>query len=302
MTEIFQPSISIIIPTYRRSAHLEEALRSLAAQTYPAAEVIVVDDCSPDPVELPPVAGLEVTLLRHARNQGAGAARNTGLAHATGDWIGFLDDDDLFMPNRLELAVRGMGDARMHAVALESFDESGVVGRGSEFSGDLRGCFLDGSKPYGGIPQLGQVILHRADVVQFNPRLRRAQDTEWWLRMTDRAVFSWSPEVGVRFRVHGEDRQYLNAQYMADVRDGLARSYGPSSTPTRRAHLYRRAATAALWAGKRWSGAFWSAKSLLARPTRHGGKLLGISLVRGKLRMEAYKDGRGKTHRTQGSS
>lgn len=273
------PTVTVIIPTFDRAQYLGDALRSVAEQTHPAAQVIVVDDYSPTPIVLPDVPGLEVTLLRHARNQGAGAARNTGLAHAKGDWVLFLDDDDLLTPTRIQLAIDGMGEARFHACAVEYFSPDGKAISGKRFSGDLRSTFLDGSEPNGRHPSLGQVMLRREDVLQFNPTYRRAQDTDWWLRMTDRAVFAWSPEVGLRVRVHDGPRKYLKNDYIFNTRRRLALEHGQSSTRQRRAHLYRQTAGAAIRAGRRWQAIYWSSRSLFAVPTLLGWKQLARAIV-----------------------
>lgn len=212
------PSISVIIPTFGRPRFLRETLRSIAAQTYQASEVIVVDDCSPVPVEIPSDWELRVRVLRHAVNQGPGAARNTGLSHATGEWVLFLDDDDLLTPERLQRAVEEMGQAKMHAMLVETFDVAGDIRvLPKRFEGDLRGRFLDEEPPFGGQPSMGQVVHRRDTVVQFDPSLRQSEDTDWWYRMEHSAVFAWTDDVGLRIRVHTEERS---------DRDPLAVYYG----------------------------------------------------------------------------
>lgn len=274
------PTISVIIAAYKRSRYLAEAIESLAAQTYPPHEVIIVDDCSPEPVLVPEFPGLGLTCLRHGRNQGPAAARNTGFAHSSGDWVVFLDDDDLLTPRRLERAVTGMGDSYFHAAGLERFYPDGRSVRATtKFEGDLRNVFLDGSEPYGSQPQLGQVVFRREDFIQFNPTLRRAEDSEWWLRQSDRAIFSWDDEVGIRQRMHAEDRNYMHLADYFQIRRMLAQTYGPTSSPKRRATLYSKVAGAALQTGRRWHAVLWSARSLGAQRSRHALKQLVRSLL-----------------------
>ncbi len=88
-----------MIPTYGRPEFLEDAVRSVADQTYDPLELVVVDDCSPAPVETQfTEADLgelhNVRFLRHEENQGANAARNTGIRAGNGEFIAFLNDDD----------------------------------------------------------------------------------------------------------------------------------------------------------------------------------------------------------------
>lgn len=96
------PTFSIIIPTYNRPAMLRRALKSVAAQTYKDFEVIVIDDCSPVPTELPSDLGIaHLQLIRHEKNKGPAAAYNTGIASAKGQFISILDDDDEYHPDFL---------------------------------------------------------------------------------------------------------------------------------------------------------------------------------------------------------
>lgn len=98
------PAVSVIIPTLNRPALLLAAVRSVLAQTFPSLEVIVVVD-GPDTATAAALASLEDPRLRvmvHAENQGAAASRSHGLAVANGDWVAYLDDDDVWMPTKLE--------------------------------------------------------------------------------------------------------------------------------------------------------------------------------------------------------
>ena len=102
--------VTAVITTHRREPHIvERALRSALAQTYPHMEIVVVDD-SPDDYALrgavaDMVRGYEaqgVRYIQHERCMGAGAARNTGLAQAHGEFIAYLDDDDEWLPEKTE--------------------------------------------------------------------------------------------------------------------------------------------------------------------------------------------------------
>lgn len=94
--------VSVIMPSYNRATLVGETIRNLLAQTLPPHEIIVVDDGSTDnSVEVIREFGRPVKLVQQA-NQGPGAARNTGLALAEGDFIQFQDSDDLLSLNKLE--------------------------------------------------------------------------------------------------------------------------------------------------------------------------------------------------------
>ncbi len=92
---------SVIIPAYKCQAYLGEAIESVLAQTLPASEVLVIDDGSPDDgYRVAQSFGTKVKLIRQT-NQGVSAARNTGIRAATGDWLAFLDGDDVWEPAKL---------------------------------------------------------------------------------------------------------------------------------------------------------------------------------------------------------
>lgn len=104
------PAVSIIIPFYNRSATLARAIKSVLRQTFDDFELICVDDGStdesakvvysfPDP---------RITLVQHPHNQGAAAARNTGVNHARGEIIAFLDSDDEWHASKLQLQVAAL--------------------------------------------------------------------------------------------------------------------------------------------------------------------------------------------------
>src|ERR1700722_20888411 len=94
--------ITVAIPVYNSEHCLRETLESALAQTFPAHEIIVVDDGSTDgTAALVQSFGDRVRYIRQ-ENSGASAARNNAIQHATGDWIAFLDHDDLFQPSKLD--------------------------------------------------------------------------------------------------------------------------------------------------------------------------------------------------------
>lgn len=100
--------VSVIIPAYNREHTVRRAVDSVLAQTYQSLEVIVVDDGSTDrTAEVLADYGIKIRLLRQ-ENQGASAARNTGIKAATGGIISFLDSDDAWQPEKTERQVRLM--------------------------------------------------------------------------------------------------------------------------------------------------------------------------------------------------
>ncbi len=97
------PRFSVIIPAFNAAATLARAIESVRAQSWPAHEIIVVDDGSTDSTaEVAHQYGDTVRLIQQS-NSGVSVARNAGAAAATGDWLAFLDADDWYEPDRIKL-------------------------------------------------------------------------------------------------------------------------------------------------------------------------------------------------------
>jgi glycosyltransferase involved in cell wall biosynthesis len=117
------PRVSVIIPVRNRETLIQRAIHSVLNQTYRDFEIIVVDDGSTD--NTASVAALlaeqdkRVRLLRHVSNRGAQAARNTGIRNAKGEWIAFLDSDDQWYPESLEVRLQLAVKNKLHVVHSE---------------------------------------------------------------------------------------------------------------------------------------------------------------------------------------
>jgi glycosyltransferase involved in cell wall biosynthesis len=110
------PTLSVVIPAYNAEEYIEHAVGSVLEQTYPLREIICVDDGSTDGTlevlrDLEAQHSDEVEVLT-GPNQGACAARNRGMSVATGEYIQFLDADDVLLPEKLERDVAVLGDDR----------------------------------------------------------------------------------------------------------------------------------------------------------------------------------------------
>jgi glycosyltransferase involved in cell wall biosynthesis len=124
------PRISVVIPTYQRLEACRRAISSALEQELPALEVLVCDDGSTDGTQaaLEAWAGEEPRLryLRLARNFGApAAARNLGTQSARGEWVAFLDDDDVWLPEKLRIQAEAISTGRYDVVASDAARSSG---------------------------------------------------------------------------------------------------------------------------------------------------------------------------------
>ena len=118
-----EPRISVVIPAYKAIGTIDAAIRSVLAQTVPPHEIIVVDDGSPDETAAHVARNYpSIRLLRQA-NAGCGMARNTGAAVAEGDWLAFLDADDIWLPRKLERQIPETADDKVAVVACRSLGQ-----------------------------------------------------------------------------------------------------------------------------------------------------------------------------------
>ena len=108
--ECIEGLVSIIMPSYNTAAYIEETLKSVFAQTYTNWEVIIVDDCSTDNTLeiLDKIKDKRVHVYVNEQNSGAAVSRNRALRKAKGQWIAFLDSDDLWKPEKLEKQIAFM--------------------------------------------------------------------------------------------------------------------------------------------------------------------------------------------------
>ena len=124
------PLITVIVPVYNIKDYLPRCVRSITAQTYPQLEIILVDDGSTDGTgELCDRLAKEDGRIRvyHKENGGSSSARNLALAHAAGEYVGFVDSDDYIDPRMYELLMKGIQEFHVSAaqVARDEIDEKG---------------------------------------------------------------------------------------------------------------------------------------------------------------------------------
>ena len=197
--------VSVVMPAYRNAATIGRALASIAGQTLPPREVIVVDDGSDDDT----VAVVKAMARRMGPvrlrlftqpNQGAGAARNRAVAVAGGTWLAFLDADDQWLPTKLERSL-----AESDGLVMTSHNLINVAPDGTESYNDSRARWRrDPADPYRtlflrGFISSSTVLVRREALVAaggFDETLRSAQDYEMWL-----AVLAGA---GDRFRTFGD--------------------------------------------------------------------------------------------------
>jgi glycosyltransferase involved in cell wall biosynthesis len=228
------PDVSVVVPTHDRRRLLRQTLASILWQREVDFEVIVVDDGSSDGTAdaVARLGDARVRLVRHDTPQGVAAARNRGIAEATGAWLAFCDDDDLWAPDKL---------ARQLQAAHQT-------GRSWVYTGevriDLRQRIVGGTHPPPPPEQVASrlphwnlvpggcssVIASRAALAAtgwFDTRLRNLADWDLWIRLGRASPPAWVPGLLVGYRLHGgsasrDTMSILAEADLLDLRDGVA--------------------------------------------------------------------------------
>ncbi len=101
------PKVSVIIPTYNRPELLKKAIQSVLSQTFQDFEIIIVDDGLEKRADdvIKKINDAKITYIQHKKSKGGSAARNTGIKNAEGKYVAFLDDDDQWLPKKLEIQM-----------------------------------------------------------------------------------------------------------------------------------------------------------------------------------------------------
>jgi glycosyltransferase involved in cell wall biosynthesis len=198
------PKVSVVIPVYNRATAVQNAIRSVLAQTVQDFEIIVVDDGSADatPATVKAISDCRITLIRHDRNRGSSAARNTGVAACSAPYIAFLDSDDEWSRTALEkqLAVfeRSNGNLGLVYIGAERIQpDGGIVRDIPQYRDDLDQILLT-TNVVGG----SSVAMVRRDVLRvigpFDETLKYTEDLDLWLRIAERFKIGHVPEALVR--------------------------------------------------------------------------------------------------------
>ena len=200
------PTTTVIIAAFNAEAFLAEAIHSVLAQSRPVAEIIVVDDGSADRTAEIAASLPGVTLIRQM-NAGPAAARNRGLAVATGDYVAMLDADDLWPPDRQEV-LAGLLD-REPSLGVVIGSQTLLIEPGAELPNWVPEGDPDSFKPTDLPRPTGSFLARRLVFDQigvFDERMRHAEDTDWFVRVRDSGIgVLIIDDVVLRRRIHGSN-------------------------------------------------------------------------------------------------
>lgn len=237
------PLVSVVLPTHNREVFLREAVDSVRAQTYPAWELIVVDDGSTDGT-LPYLDGLgdsRIHVRREAHCGKPGDLRNRGVASARGAYVAFLDSDDRWTPTKLERQVadlrarnRRWGYARHRWIDDTGRSVPAPAGRTWKV---CDGWILRDVLALDAWISMPTVVVERAwfqEVGGFDETYPVVSDYEAWVRLARSAATAHIAEPLADVRVHADS---LSRRRVLDMHDQLIRLYETlAGDPALRAH------------------------------------------------------------------
>ncbi len=207
------PKVSVIIPAYNVAPYVGETLDSVFSQTFADYEVIVINDGSPDTEELEGELARFIDRVNYVKqeNRGASAARNAGLRTARGEFVAFLDADDLWLPSYLDEQIKFILERSCDLVCADA----AVFSDGSHKAETYMESLMTDAPATGEVTFLGLlsaeqslitsgVVVCRERVFEvglFDEALRNSQDFDLWLRLAHNGTrMAYQRRVLLRYR------------------------------------------------------------------------------------------------------
>jgi glycosyltransferase involved in cell wall biosynthesis len=220
--------VSVVLPVYNGQRFIRETLDSVLNQTYPATEVIVVDDGSTDDsLEVLGKYGRDISVVKQ-ENAGVSAARNRGAQVATGDWLAFVDQDDIWYAHKLESQLQVFQANDTQPLVYSDFDlidSQGLVTRRCAL-GQLRAkwmCPFIGGHLH---PYPSTVLMKKSfflEVGGFDPHFKENghEDVDLWIRLYDKVPFVLIPEALIQYRLDHQHRKKKRRSLEVEAANGL---------------------------------------------------------------------------------
>jgi cellulose synthase/poly-beta-1,6-N-acetylglucosamine synthase-like glycosyltransferase len=316
MSEDDAPLVSVIIPAHNVSEFIGDTVRSVFAQQFRRFEVIVVDDGSTDALALDAALApfREHIVVLTQRNEGPSAARNAGIAHARGEYVAFLDGDDLWKPHCLnDLVERALGDRSLAVL----HGDAEIIGDPAQAGRTLAMHSATGAKPtFRNLVEEQYTITTSCSMIRrdwclrvgaFDETLRRSEDYELWLRVAHAGgQFSGTAKVLGQYRRRASSASAdptLMIEAKLAVMDKCERTLSLNSVERQAitSARNRQLAERALWSGKRAfaSGDFPEARrnfreaNIFLRSSKIAAVVFGLSFVPRTLgRLHEWRTGR----------
>ncbi|NTW98447.1 MAG: glycosyltransferase [Geobacteraceae bacterium] len=231
MSPAITPFVSVVIPTYNQAHFLGKALQSVRDQTYTKWEVIVVDNHSSDNTSevIQNLADSRITYLKIHNNGVIAASRNMGIRAAKGDWIAFLDSDDHWYPDKLEIVCNGINEdpsidvwSTDELLVDETTGESRLLKYGPYTAGFYERLLIKGNCLSPSATMVRSSFLFENNVLfREDKEFVTVEDYDLWMILAQKgAKFKFINTVLGEYLVHGENnsvRNQLHRQNLINV-------------------------------------------------------------------------------------
>lgn len=217
------PLVTVIIPVYNGEAYIDDAIRSVLGQTYPSTEIIVVDDGSTDGTHARLAAyAPRVQCIRNAQSNGtASVPRNVGMGQSTGEYISFLDSDDIMVPDRIEKRAEFLASHAEAGLVFSDYRNFSTAGAASQthfqscprllkMLGDKASLVLTSEQATALLAQenfgISGGFMFRRTLLDFepgfDPTLPACEDFHFYYRLARHAAVGVLNRVGMMRRLH----------------------------------------------------------------------------------------------------
>jgi glycosyltransferase involved in cell wall biosynthesis len=225
-----QPLVSVVMPVFNGAALIGDTLESIFAQTYPNIEILTIDDGSTD--NSAEVIGQYGDKIRYIKQDNAGpaAARNNGIKQAKGEYIAFLDADDIWFPQKVEQQIALMQEKSISISHTGNVDfnehktwdckpkiYAPVIDRKTAFEQLFFANFIVTSTVI-----VTKLAIVSAGLFDENRKLFAVEDYDLWLRVVSQHDIGFLTQPLIKYRVHAEgisrniDRSYINERNVLD--------------------------------------------------------------------------------------
>lgn len=224
--------VSVIIPTYNRREMLTEALKSVLTQTHRNLEIIVVNDAGIDVQDIITKYDIDniVTYIQHTENKGLAATRNTGVTKAEGKYIAYLDDDDIFYPDHLEILVTFLENSEYKIAYTDAVRVDQVLEENGKYKNTIGEVYMsvDFSREFLLHDNLAPVhcFMHEKSCLdgslKFDEGLHTHEDYDFWMRLSRTHNFKHIKKATVEYRHRTEGfAQLSKSPYFLQTRETI---------------------------------------------------------------------------------
>lgn len=224
--------VSVIIPNYNYAQYVSQAIDSVLDQTYPNIEVIVVNNGSTDDsLEILERYGNRIYLVDQ-ENLGQSGARKSGLAKATGDFIAFLDADDIWEPTKIEKQILLFSPkTQLVYCGIVQFSEIGqtvIATHMPKFKGPCSSAFIQNAGVSVVVSGESTAIFTRVlleKVGGFDPNLNSAAGWDFFRRCSKFTEFDFVPEALTKYRIHSSNMSTSSSKTIPDIRNAYKKLF-----------------------------------------------------------------------------